>query len=127
VQAYGGPGFVLTQSVMERFSAAVENGQIPIVPRTVVEMGGGDGPNGGGGGTNAFGLLMTLLATEKLTGEPTTSTMHDESVEALRKQILEAAAAGVRPVTPAPPADVAAPVPAEDAKPPATELDKPSR
>jgi uncharacterized membrane protein YqiK len=128
VQAYGGPGFVLTQSVMERFSAAVENGQIPIVPRTVVEMGGGngDGPIGGGG-SNAFGLLMTLLATEKLTGEPTAETIHDDSVEALRKQILEAAAAGVRPVVPVPPADIAPPVPADDTEAPGAEPDKPSQ
>jgi hypothetical protein len=98
VQAYGGPGYVLTQSVMERFSTAVENGQIPIVPQTVVEMGGG-AEGGGGGGTNAFALLMTLLATEKLSGQPVTGsggeTGGDAGVDALRAKILEAALAGM--------------------------------
>jgi hypothetical protein len=95
VQAYGGPGFVLTQSVMERFSTAVENGQIPIVPQTVVGMGGG-GDGDGGGGTNAFALLMTLLATEKLTGQGISSTVHVEKVDALRSHILDAATAGLQ-------------------------------
>ncbi len=108
VRAYGGPGFVLTQSVMERFSTAVENGQIPIVPRTVVEMnGGGNGQSGGG--TNAFALLMTLLATEKLTGEPTTDAQHDETVVALRERILEAATTGMKATAPAEPLDMGEP------------------
>ncbi len=70
-----------------------------------------------------------LGATEKLTGEPTTDTVHDESVDALRKQILEAAAGGVKPVAPdpaAPAADVEPPVPDRDAEPPAAEPGKPS-
>lgn len=92
VAAYGGPNFVLTQSVMERFSTAVENGRIPIVPQTVVEMGGGGDQGAGGGGTNAFALLMALLATERLTGEPAAGGRHDETVETMRGQILEAAA-----------------------------------
>ncbi len=95
VEAYGGPNFVLTQSVMERFSTAVENGRIPIVPQTVVEMGGGDG-QGVGGGTNAFALLMALLATERLTGEPTAGGRHDDTVDAMRSRILDAATAGIK-------------------------------
>ena len=110
VLAYGGPGFVLTQSVMERFSAAVENGRLAIVPQTVVQM-GGDGADGGAGGSaNAFGLLMTLLATEKLTGEGIAVSTPNPATDALRAKILEAAEAGLRSgvASPAP----AAPVPA---------------
>ncbi len=120
VQAYGGPGFVLTQSVMERFSTAVENGQIPIVPQTVVEMGGGGEGGSGGGSANAFGLLMTLLATEKLTGSSVSgsSSEANASVDALRAKILAAAEAGLAANSSAPAATSAA-APAASA--PATE------
>ena len=64
VRAYGGPQLQLIQEVMNRLSQAIETAGIPIVPQTYVQTGGqGEGE---GAGANAFGLLMTLLATEKL-------------------------------------------------------------
>ena len=63
VRAYGGPQLQLVQDVMSRVAQAVENAGLQVVPTTVVTMGGdGDGQNS----PNAFNLLMTLLATEKL-------------------------------------------------------------
>lgn len=65
VRAYGGPQLQLIQEVMNRLAMAIETSKVPIVPTTVVSM-GGDGDGNGGGGSNAFSLLMTLLATDKL-------------------------------------------------------------
>lgn len=64
VRAYGGPQLQLIQDVMTKLALAIETSKVPIVPSTVVQMGGG-GENGGGS-TNAFSLLMAMLATEKL-------------------------------------------------------------
>jgi uncharacterized membrane protein YqiK len=64
VKAYGGPQLQLIQEVMNRLAMAIETSKVPIVPTTVVSMGEGDG--NGGAGNNAFSLLMTLLATDKL-------------------------------------------------------------
>ena len=71
VRAYGGPQLQLIQEVMNRLSQAIETAGIPIVPQTYVQTGSGGPGEGEGGGANAFGLLMTLLAMEKLqtTGE----------------------------------------------------------
>jgi len=64
VRAYGGPQLQLIQDVMTKVALAIETSKVPIVPSTVVSM--GDGGEGGGSNTNAFNLLMTLLATDKL-------------------------------------------------------------
>ena len=48
---------------MTKFTAAVEKAGIDIVPKTVVNMGGGDGQ---GSSVNAFEMLMSLLVSEKL-------------------------------------------------------------
>lgn len=65
VRAYGGPQLQLIQDVMSRLALAIETSKVPIVPSTVVSM-GADGDGGQGSNSNAFGLLMTLLATDKL-------------------------------------------------------------
>jgi uncharacterized membrane protein YqiK len=69
VRAYGGPQLQLAQDVMTKIAQAIEISKMPIVPSTVVNM-GGDGQGGGAGGglatSNAFGLLMALLTMEKL-------------------------------------------------------------
>ncbi|MBU4556322.1 MAG: flotillin family protein [Actinobacteria bacterium] len=69
VRAYGGPQLQLMQDVMTKIATAIETSKVQIVPSTVVNMGGGEGD--GAASSNAFGLLMAMLSTEKL-GEMTT-------------------------------------------------------
>ena len=119
VRAYGGPQLQLIQEVMGRIASAVEAAKIPIVPGTLVQMGGRDGE---GSDANAFSLLMTLLATEKLgtTGAVAPSDpAQAEAVRAMRSAIQEqmASAPAPRPVAPKPapvPKPAAAPRPAAE-------------
>lgn len=76
VRAYGGPQLQLVQEVMTRLAAAIETSKVPIVPSTVVTM-GGDGDGQGAASNNAFGLLMTLLATEQLASVGSAATDRD--------------------------------------------------
>ncbi|MGV8084108.1 MAG: SPFH domain-containing protein [Coriobacteriia bacterium] len=89
VRAYGGPKLQLIQDVMTKIALAIETSKVPIVPSTVVSM--GEGGEDGGSNTNAFNLLMTLLATDKLgdisqalqPGDPA----HAEMVAALKERM----------------------------------------
>jgi uncharacterized membrane protein YqiK len=63
VKAYGGPQYQVVQDVMTKFTNAIEQAKIDIVPKTVVNMGSNDGQ---GSSVNAFEMLMTLLISEKL-------------------------------------------------------------
>lgn len=108
VRAYGGPQLQLTQDVLGRLASAIEHAKIPIVPTTYVDMGGshatggadGTGTNGGtsGGGANAFNLLMTLLATDRLQAAPAQLAEADPdqaaAVRAIKAEIRASAAAG---------------------------------
>jgi len=68
VRAYGGPQLQLIQDVMTKLATAIETSRVPIVPSTMVNMGGGNDGDEAMSGANAFGLLMAMLATEKLVG-----------------------------------------------------------
>ncbi len=107
MRAYGGPQLQLIQDVMTKLASAIETSGVPIVPQTVVSFGDGDhadgngnGNGGGGGSNNAFGLLMGLMATERL-GELTRAAAPADSEQAksvaqLKKQIMrDAGAAGM--------------------------------
>ena len=77
---------------MNRLSQAIEVAKVPIVPATYVQMGGGADADGeSGGGANAFSLLMTLLATDKLqtTGVAASNPEQAESVRAIKAAIHE--------------------------------------
>jgi uncharacterized membrane protein YqiK len=84
VRAYGGPQLQLIQEVMNRLSQAIETTGIPIVPHTYVQTGSGGSGEGEGGGANAFGLLMTLLATEKLQTTGEVAPVDPEQTQAAR-------------------------------------------
>jgi hypothetical protein len=94
VNAYGGPQLQLAQDVMTKLAQAVETSKVPIVPQTVVNMGGAEGGADTGAGNNAFGLLLALLTSEKL-GAPIVPQDRDSKrspqVSALRDSVMEGA------------------------------------
>ena len=106
VRAYGGPQLQLVQDVMTKIALAIESSKVPIVPSTVVSM-GGEGAEGPGVSNNAFGLLMSLLATEKL-GEITASERPQDPEQAKMvkaiKSTMRDAMSGAE-TQPAPPVD----------------------
>ncbi len=112
VRAYGGPQLQLIQEVMSKLAAAVEASKVPIVPSTVVNMGGGGDGEGAGGNLNAFGLLMALMATEKL-GELGQATREQDPAQAemvatIKQQLKERLAQetpGAQAATEEPPAE----------------------
>ncbi len=89
VRAYGGPQFQVLQQALERFSQAIENSGIEVVPRMVVNTGGGEH---GGGSYSAFEGLMMLLLSEKLgvpVGEGATANgAASDEIRRLRESIL---------------------------------------
>ncbi len=92
VGAYGAPQLQLAQDIMTKMAIAIESSKVPIVPATVVNM-GGDGE--GAVNNNAFGLLLTLLTADKLGAPivPGTGAIgaRDDAVARIRDQILESA------------------------------------
>jgi hypothetical protein len=66
---------------MSKLAQAIEASKVPIVPSTVVSMAGGEEGEGGVASLNAFGLLMSLMATEKL-GELTTAARDQDPEQA---------------------------------------------
>ena len=118
VRAYGGPQLQLIQDVMGKLASAIETAKIPIVPSTYVQM--GEGGEGEGSSANAFSLLMTLLATEKLaaTGAPApTDSEQAEAVRAVKAALREQMTSPVQPVS-AKPAPTAVPPAKSEPKPP---------
>ncbi len=93
VNAYGGPQLQLAQDVMTKMAQAIETSKVPIVPQTVVNMGGGEGGDTTAS-NNAFGLLLALLTSEKL-GAPIVGEKPDAKrsaqVTALRSSVMEGA------------------------------------
>ncbi|HWQ58713.1 MAG TPA: SPFH domain-containing protein [Clostridia bacterium] len=58
VKAYGGAEFRVIQEVTDKLTDAIKNSKVDIVPKTVVNMGAGEG---GQGGANANGTVMDTL------------------------------------------------------------------
>jgi uncharacterized membrane protein YqiK len=59
VRAYGGPQFQVTQQVLNRFSEAVENSKVDVVPRVVV------GANKDSGSGNIMEALLAMLLSDR--------------------------------------------------------------
>ncbi|WP_105615305.1 SPFH domain-containing protein [Vallitalea okinawensis] len=62
VKAYGGPKYQVLQDIVTKYTAAIENGKIQIMPNTLVNMGGGDGA----GNINPLEAFITLLLAKEL-------------------------------------------------------------
>lgn len=64
-KAYGSSSLMVKQKMLGQIADALRDTKQPLVPRSVVTLGGG--PNGeGGGGANVLTQMLTLLLTDKL-------------------------------------------------------------
>jgi uncharacterized membrane protein YqiK len=82
VRAYGGPQFQVTQQVLNRFSEAVQQSKVDVVPRVVV------GANKDSGSGNIMEALLAMLLSDRfgaLANEA--QTKRSEEVEQLRSEI----------------------------------------
>ncbi len=85
VRAYGGPQFQVTQTVLNRFSEAIQQSGVDVVPRVMVAGGGEQGSSG-----NVMEALLTMLLSDRFGGlEKDAAAKSERSVEAeaLRQQI----------------------------------------
>ncbi|MBX3061603.1 MAG: flotillin family protein [Anaerolineae bacterium] len=104
VRAYGGPQFQVLQQALDRFSAAVEKSGIDIVPKMVINNGGGADGNGSGA-NSAFEALMAMLLSEKLGINLTNNSDNEppnEDIKRIRESILKSLNAPVAQATDAP-------------------------
>jgi len=88
VRAYGGPQFQMTQQVLNRFSEAIQQSGVDVVPRVVVSGGGANGEQGSSS-SSVMEALLTMLLSDRygaLTQETQRAPRSPES-EALREQI----------------------------------------
>ena len=83
VRAYGGPQYQVVQDIMGKFTSAIQESKIDIVPKTVVSM-GADGQ-----GINAFQMLLSLLVSEKLGVKFDNQVIQDEKVKEIKEAILK--------------------------------------
>jgi uncharacterized membrane protein YqiK len=88
VRAYGGPQFQVTQQVLNRFSDAIQQSKVDVVPRIMVSGGGGEGGSASG---SIMEALLTMLLSDRyssLAGEASNVDRSPEA-EALRQQIYQ--------------------------------------
>ena len=82
VRAYGGPQFQVTQQVLNRFSEAVQQSRVDVVPRVVV------GATKDGGSGNIMEALLTMLLSDRFGAlSKEAQGTRSEEVEQLRSEI----------------------------------------
>src|SRR6266545_3781702 len=82
VRAYGGPQFQVTQQVLNRFSEAVQQSKVDVVPRVVV------GASKDGGSGNIMEALLTMLLSDRFGAlAHEAQGKRSEEVEQLRSEI----------------------------------------
>ncbi len=88
VRAYGGPQFQVTQQVLNRFSEAIQQSGVDVVPRVVVSGGKGDGEQGSAS-SSIMEALLTMLLSDRFgaLAQETTRSPRSPEAEALRDQI----------------------------------------
>ncbi len=88
VRAYGGPQFQVTQQVLNRFSEAIQQSGVDVVPRVVVSGGKGDGEQGSAS-SSIMEALLTMLLSDRFgaLAQETTRSPRSQEAEALRDQI----------------------------------------
>ncbi len=82
VRAYGGPQFQVTQQVLNRFSEAVQQSKVDVVPRVVV------GATKDGGSGNIMEALLTMLLSDRFGAlSKEAQGARSDEVEQLRSEI----------------------------------------
>lgn len=87
VKAYGGAEFRVIQEVTDKLADAIKNSKVDIVPKTVVNMGGGNSGTGNeGGSSTVMDTLLKFITIDKLgvslqhISEPSTTAQALEAV-----------------------------------------------
>ncbi len=90
VRAYGGPQFQVTQQVLNRFSEAIQESGVDVVPRIMV-TGGGNAEGGSGTSGSIMEALLTMLLSERYSSLAGDSAKEERTPEAdaLRQQIYQ--------------------------------------
>lgn len=108
VKAYGGAEFRIIQEVTDKLSDAIKNTKVDIVPKTVVNMGGGSDESGNGGTGTVLDALLKFITLEKLgvsiAGINKAAEAEKAAVITAPAAPVAAPAAAAAPVAPTPPA-----------------------
>ncbi|QUI25209.1 flotillin family protein [Vallitalea pronyensis] len=85
VKAYGGPKYQVLQDIVTKYTAAIENGSIQVVPNTLVNMGGE-----GSGNINPLEAFITLLLAKEFDDDHHDSDNRNMSadLQAFKEQLL---------------------------------------
>ena len=88
VRAYGGPQFQMTQQVLNRFSEAIQQSGVDVVPRVVVSGGGANGEQGSTS-SSIMEALLTMLLSDRYgaLSQEAQPRQRSPEAEALREQI----------------------------------------
>ena len=82
VRAYGGPQFQVTQQVLNRFSEAVQQSKVDVVPRVIV------GANKDSGSGNIMEALLAMLLSDRFSALANNgNNERSEEIEKLRAEI----------------------------------------
>ncbi|MFN8672587.1 MAG: SPFH domain-containing protein [Candidatus Sericytochromatia bacterium] len=85
VNAYGGAKYQIMQDIMVRFTDAIKQGNIDIVPKTIISMGGNAENNSS---FNAFEALISLILSEKLGVDLTNKKDDNEKIKKMKDKIM---------------------------------------
>ena len=85
VNAYGGPQYQVIQDVMSKFTDAIKEGKINIVPNNVVTMGGSENS----GNVNAVESLLAVLLSEKLGADFKINTEESDFAKKMKEDIYK--------------------------------------
>ena len=109
VKAYGGAEFRIIQEVTDKLSDAIKNTKVDIVPKTVVNMGGGSDESGNGGTGTVLDALLKFITLEKF--GVSIADINKAAEDAKKSEAVTASAApapvpaaAAAPVAPTPPA-----------------------
>jgi uncharacterized membrane protein YqiK len=87
VRAYGGPQFQVTQQVLNRFSEAIQQSGVDVVPRVVV--GGNNAEGGSSTSSNVMEGLLTMLLSDRFSAmaNEASQTKRSPEADAIREKI----------------------------------------
>lgn len=83
VKAYGGPRYQVLQDMMTKYTAAIEKGQVQIVPKTYMNMGGSEG-----GTMNPLETMLTMILTDQFNGEAGVNGVLNEELQAFKDTLM---------------------------------------